>query len=73
MATKRTVEVALATSGMDSQGRTQRVPLVTGPDGSVTAMEAMPALEPDLEGEHMLINIGTQHPATQLRQPFCRS
>ncbi|MBK6842013.1 MAG: NADH dehydrogenase (quinone) subunit D [Gemmatimonadetes bacterium] len=27
-------------------------------------MEAPPALEPELEGEHMLINIGPQHPAT---------
>ena len=27
-------------------------------------MEAPPALEPELEGEHMLINLGPQHPAT---------
>ena len=32
--------------------------------GSPVALEAPPALEPELEGEHMLINIGPQHPAT---------
>ena len=62
--TKRTVEVALATSGLDAQGRPQRTPLVVGGDGSAVALEAPPALEPDLAGEHMLINIGPQHPAT---------
>ena len=62
--TKRTVEVALATSGLDAQGRPQRTPLVVGGDGSAAALEAPPALEPDLAGEHMLINIGPQHPAT---------
>jgi NADH-quinone oxidoreductase subunit D len=64
MATKRTVDVALATTGLDAQGRPQRVPLVVDEAGNVTTMEAAPALEPDLEGEHMLINIGPQHPAT---------
>jgi len=62
--TKRTVEVALATSGLDAQGRPQRTPLVVGGDGSAVSLEAPPALEPDLAGEHMLINIGPQHPAT---------
>src|SRR5215213_1671960 len=62
--TKRTVEVALATSGLDAQGRPQRTPLVVSGDGSTVALEAPPALEPDLAGEHMLINIGPQHPAT---------
>ena len=28
------------------------------------SLDAISALEPDLEGEHMLINIGPQHPAT---------
>src|ERR687894_1908525 len=63
--TKRTVEVELSTSGLDAQGRPQRVPLlVSEASGSPVALEAPPALEPDLEGEHMLINIGPQHPAT---------
>ncbi len=63
--TKRTVDVALSTSGLDAQGRPQRVPLVTDLEsGAVVPMDARPAVEPDLGGEHMLINIGPQHPAT---------
>src|SRR5918912_1049464 len=63
--TKRTVEVELATTGVDAHGRAQRVPLlVSEASGSPVALEAPPALEPELEGEHMLINIGPQHPAT---------
>jgi NADH-quinone oxidoreductase subunit D len=61
---KRTVEVALSTTGVDAAGRPQRVPLVTADDGSPVAVEAQPMVEPDLAGEHMLINIGPQHPAT---------
>ena len=61
---KRTVDVALSTTGVDAQGRPQRVPLVTADDGSPVAVEAPPMVEPDLAGEHMLINIGPQHPAT---------
>ena len=61
---KRTVDVALSTTGVDAQGRPQRVPLVTTDDGSPVAVEAPPMVEPDLAGEHMLINIGPQHPAT---------
>src|SRR5215467_6613553 len=65
MATKkRTVEVELSTSGLDAQGRPVRVPLAVDESGSPVALEAPPSLEPDLEGEHMLINIGPQHPAT---------
>jgi len=65
MATKkRTVEVELSTTGMDAQGRPRRVPLVATENGAPVALEAPPALEPELEGEHMLINIGPQHPAT---------
>ena len=64
MATKRTVEVELSTTGMDAQGRPRRVPLVIDDGGSPVALEAPPAIEPDLTGEHMLINIGPQHPAT---------
>jgi NADH-quinone oxidoreductase subunit D len=62
--TKRTVEVALSTSGVDAQGQPQRTPLVIGDGGAALAVEAPTALEPDLAGEHMLINIGPQHPAT---------
>ena len=61
---KRTVEVELSTTGLDPKGRPVRTPLVTAEDGSRVAVEAPPALEPELEGEHMLINIGPQHPAT---------
>lgn len=65
MATKRrTIEVELSTTGLDKQGRPQRVPLVTNDGGSAVALEAPPQIEPDLESEHMLINIGPQHPAT---------
>jgi NADH-quinone oxidoreductase subunit D len=64
MAEKRTVEVALSTSGLDAQGKPQRTPLVVDDGGRVTTLEAPPSLEPQLEGEHMLINIGPQHPAT---------
>jgi NADH-quinone oxidoreductase subunit D len=63
--TKRTVEVELATSGLDAQGRPQRVPLlVSEASGAPMTLEAPPSLEPELEGEHMLINLGPQHPAT---------
>jgi NADH-quinone oxidoreductase subunit D len=61
---KRTVEVELSTSGLDSHGRPQRSPLVVDEGGRVTTLEPPPSLEPELEGEHMLINIGPQHPAT---------
>jgi NADH-quinone oxidoreductase subunit D len=65
MATKtRTVEVDLSTTGLDAQGRPQRVPLATDEAGNLVPLTAAPALEPELEGEHMLINIGPQHPAT---------
>ena len=65
MATKtRTVEVELSTTGLDAQGRPQRVPLATDEAGNLVPLAAAPALEPELEGEHMLINLGPQHPAT---------
>src|SRR6266480_3408894 len=62
--TKRTVEVELSTTGLDAQGRPRRVPLVVDESGSPVALEAPPSAEPDLDGEHMLINLGPQHPAT---------
>ena len=61
---KRTLEVELSTSGLDAQGRPQRVPLATDGGGNVVALQEPPAIEPELIGEHMLINIGPQHPAT---------
>jgi NADH-quinone oxidoreductase subunit D len=53
----RTVELSLATPGVDADGRPVRVPL------GVTAGEPRDA-EPDLHAEHMLLNVGPQHPAT---------
>ena len=65
MATKkRTVEVELSTTGLDREGRPQRVPLVVDDRGTPIPLEAHPALEPEIGSEHMLINIGPQHPAT---------
>src|SRR5215218_2830700 len=62
--TKRTVEVALATSGIGPDGRPQRTPLVVDDGGNVVTLDTPPAAEPELSSEHMLINIGPQHPAT---------
>ncbi|GAC1650507.1 MAG: NADH dehydrogenase (quinone) subunit D [Gemmatimonadaceae bacterium] len=62
--TKRTVDVELSTSGLDASGRPTRVPLVTDADGAPVAVAEPPALDPDLAADHMLINIGPQHPAT---------
>jgi NADH-quinone oxidoreductase subunit D len=50
---KRTVELELATPGLDAQGAPMRVPLAPAPGD-----------EPDRGGEHMLVNLGPQHPAT---------
>ncbi len=61
---RRTVEVALGTSGVDEFGRPKRSPLTVNEGGAVTTLEPPPALEPGMEGEHLLINIGPQHPAT---------
>ncbi len=57
---KRTVELELATPGLDAQGQPVRVPLGVGVPGGAAPETA----EPDLGGEHMLVNIGPQHPAT---------
>ncbi|MBI3792669.1 MAG: hypothetical protein HY275_17570, partial [Gemmatimonadetes bacterium] len=43
----RTVEVALATSGLDAQGNPVRTPLVTDAAGNVVPVSAPPAAEPD--------------------------
>ena len=54
--TPRTVEMALATPGLDAAGRPTRVPLgVSDGDGQYRE---------DLGAERMLVNIGPQHPAT---------
>jgi NADH-quinone oxidoreductase subunit D len=60
----RTVEVELSTTGLDAQGRPQRVPLVVNDTGGGLELAAPPSMEPELEADHMLINIGPQHPAT---------
>lgn len=62
--TRRTVEVELSTTGLDRQGRPTRVPLVVDEHGRPVPVSAPPSLEPDMASEHMLINIGPQHPAT---------
>src|SRR6476620_3339774 len=64
MSGNRTIEVELSTTGLDAQGRPQRVPLVTNDGGSPLEIAAPPSMEPELEADHMLINIGPQHPAT---------
>ena len=64
MADTRTVEVVLSTSGLDPSGRPQRTPLVVDANGAAVPVAPPLAVEPDFDGEHMLINIGPQHPAT---------
>ena len=49
--TTRTVAYELATPSIDAQGQPVRTPLGVGG-------------EPDLGGEHLLVNLGPQHPAT---------
>jgi NADH-quinone oxidoreductase subunit D len=55
MAEKRVVEFDLATSGVGADGRPLRVPIGTV-DDELT--------EPDFGSDHMLLNVGPQHPAT---------
>lgn len=62
--TKRTVQFDVSTTGLDAQGRPIRTPLVVDDAGNTIAVDSPLPMEPDLEGEHMLINIGPQHPAT---------
>jgi NADH-quinone oxidoreductase subunit D len=52
----RTVEMALATPGLDAEGKPTRVPLGVAPEAS-SGYE-------DFGAERMLVNIGPQHPAT---------
>jgi hypothetical protein len=58
MGKKRTIELGVATTGVDARGRAARLPLGV----PLEAAESSP--EPDFGAEHMLINIGPQHPAT---------
>ena len=51
----RTVEMELRTPGLDAQGRVQMTPL---------GLQRVERTADDLHAEHMLINIGPQHPAT---------
>jgi NADH-quinone oxidoreductase subunit D len=52
----RTVDMALATPGLDAEGRPTRIPL--------TATHRPAHFDEDFGAEHMLVNIGPQHPAT---------
>ena len=65
MAEKRVVELDLATTGLDPHGRPLRIPLAAEfrrPGGA--GATAVDQEEPGLGGEHMLLNLGPQHPAT---------
>ena len=62
-ATRRTIEVALGTSGLDANGIPIRAPLVVQGNSAV-ALDGTSTHEPELDSDHMLINIGPQHPAT---------
>ena len=62
--TKRTVEVSLSTSGVDAAGRPQRVPIAVDEHGQPVTIEPPLPMEPDIASDHMLINLGPQHPAT---------
>jgi NADH-quinone oxidoreductase subunit D len=64
MTARRTVDVAVSTTGLDAQGRPQRVPIAVDSAGNAVTVTTPPSIEPDLESDHMLINIGPQHPAT---------
>ena len=52
--TKRTVDFAVATPGAGPQGDPLRVPIPASPAD----------VDPELGGEHLLVNLGPQHPAT---------
>ncbi len=62
MGTKRTIELEVATSGVDAQGKATRVPLGAADQTGVGILTDRE--EPALGGDHMLVNIGPQHPAT---------
>jgi NADH-quinone oxidoreductase subunit D len=59
----RTVELALSTPGLRADGRVAEVPLGIG--GRNTEEFQVPgSYDEDFGAEHMLVNIGPQHPAT---------
>ncbi len=60
MGTKRTVELDVATPGLDARGGAARVPIGMAGGG----VGVLGGEEPELGGDHMLVNIGPQHPAT---------
>jgi len=60
MPERRVVEMGLATSGVDASGQPIRAPLVAADEGAV----ALDEHEGGLGAEHLLINMGPQHPAT---------
>ncbi len=62
MGAKRTIELEVATSGVDAQGKATRVPLGVADQTGVGILTDRE--EPALGGDHMLVNIGPQHPAT---------
>src|SRR5215470_18510475 len=60
---RRTVDYTLATPGLDAQGEVTRIPL--GLSWKDTAEYKIPGeFDEGFGAEHMLINIGPQHPAT---------
>lgn len=62
--TRRTMEVALSTPTLGPRGAVRQAPLAVGPKGEVLPPDLPLGEEPELGGDHMLINIGPQHPAT---------
>ncbi len=64
MSSRRTIEVALGTSGLDAQGMPLRAPLVAQGGKAVALDSSVMVPEPEMGSDHMLINIGPQHPAT---------
>ncbi len=64
MSSRRTIEVALGTSGLDAQGLPLRAPLVAQGGKAVALDSSVMVPEPEMGSDHMLINIGPQHPAT---------
>ena len=65
----RTVEVELKTTQLDASGNVVRAPLVVSEKGGALSgdssqLASASLAEPGLESDHMLINIGPQHPAT---------
>ena len=58
----RTLEMALSTPAFDSHGNPSLVPLGAGPTREV-------GFDEEFGAEHLLVNIGPQHPATHTLRP----